>query len=48
MRVENWITPRNMIVMEIVEDRGESFLKILDYTKKKNKTEMEEITLARW
>jgi len=46
MRLEKWITPKKMMVLERTEDGG--VLKILDYTKKPNKQTFEEITLARW
>lgn len=46
MRIEKWVTPKKMIVLQIAEDGG--YLKLLDYTKKPNKDKFEEITLARW
>lgn len=47
MRVEKWVSPKKLVVMEITEDTGQSFLKVLDYRKNKS-NRVEEITLARW
>lgn len=45
MRYEKWITPKQMLVLQIDESGG--YLKILDY--RKNKTnKFIEITMARW